>query len=303
MSIINIILIIIFAIELFLLLYFIKLIPKRENKILLLTFVILLIISIIIYVIEIDIFNNIISKKNTMLLAVDFIIIIILKMSFNYYLIEKKYNKAIEYVSEYERIIDDQGKKNHEYNNQLMVIKGYINDKNKLEEYLDTIISDYKTGQHYEIRQLSNFPNGGLKEMLYYKISKIKDNNINYYLYISKEAAKYLEKLNTKTYNEITKVFGVIIDNAIEAALDSKEKEVSMDFSIDDNYVVITISNSYNKKINLNKIGKNKYTSKGKGHGFGLRIVKDIIKRNIKLELITDYDDKYFIQTFLIDIK
>lgn len=302
MSIINIILIIIFAIELFLLLYFIKLIPKRENKILLLTFVILLIISIIIYVIEIDIFNNIISKKNTMLLAVDFIIIIILKMSFNYYLIEKKYNKAIEYVSEYERIIDDQGKKNHEYNNQLMVIKGYINDKNKLEEYLDTIISDYKTGQNYEIRQLSNFPNGGLKEMLYYKISKIKDNNINYYLYISKEAAKYLEKLNTKTYNEITKVFGVIIDNAIEAALDSKEKEVSIDFSIDD-YVVIAISNSYNKKINLNKIGKNKYTSKGKGHGFGLRIVKDIIKRNKKLELITDYDDKYFIQTFLIDIK
>lgn len=302
MSIINIILIIIFAIELFLLLYFIKLIPKRENKILLLTFVILLIISIIIYVIEIDIFNNIISKKNTMLLAVDFIIIIILKMSFNYYLIEKKYNKAIEYVSEYERIIDDQGKKNHEYNNQLMVIKGYINDKNKLEEYLDTIISDHKTGQNYEIRQLSNFPNGGLKEMLYYKISKIKDNNIKYYLYISKEAAKYLEKLNTKTYNEITKVFGVIIDNAIEAALDSKEKEVSIDFSIDD-YVVITISNSYNKKINLNKIGKNKYTSKGKGHGFGLRIVKDIIKRNKKLELITDYDDKYFIQTFLIDIK
>lgn len=40
--------------------------------------------------------------------------------------IEEKYNESMEYVLRYEKIINEQGKKNHEYNNQLMVIKGYI---------------------------------------------------------------------------------------------------------------------------------------------------------------------------------
>lgn len=217
--------------------------------------------------------------------------------------ISNQYNQMVEYLSEYESIIDEQGKKNHEYNNQLMILKGYINDKKKLEEYLDTIISDHKTGQNYEIRQLSHFPNGGLKGMLYYKISKIKENNIKYYLYVSKEVTDVLEKLSVNLYKDITKVFGVLIDNAIDAALDSKEKEISLDFSKDDNYIVITISNSYNKNIDLNKVGKKGFSSKGKGHGFGLKLAKDIVKKNDDLELVTDYDEKHFIQTFLIDTK
>lgn len=36
--------------------------------------------------------------------------------------LEDKYNESMEYVLRYEKIINEQGKKNHEYNNQLMVI-------------------------------------------------------------------------------------------------------------------------------------------------------------------------------------
>ena len=43
---------------------------------------------------------------------------------------------------DYEKIINEQGKKNHEYNNQLMVLKGYINKPDKLNEYLNLIISE-----------------------------------------------------------------------------------------------------------------------------------------------------------------
>ena len=92
--------------------------------------------------------------------------------------INKKYKLTVKRLLEYEKIIDDQGKKNHEYNNQLMVLKGYINDKDKLLEYLETIIDDHKTGQNYEIRQLSKLPSGGIKEMLYYKLSKMNKLNI-----------------------------------------------------------------------------------------------------------------------------
>ena len=228
--------------------------------------------------------------------------ITILNLSFSRYKFKDKYNNIVRRVNEYERIIDEQGKKNHEYNNQLMILKGYINNKDKLKNYLEKIILDYKTGQNYEIRQLHNFVDGGLKELLYYKIKKIKGNKIKYYLYISKEATKLLEDLNIELYSSITKVFGVLIDNAIEASLDSINKELSLDISNDNKYITITISNSYNTNIDLNRIGKG-YTSKGKGHGYGLKLVDSIVRKNNKIELISDYDSKIFNQTILIDIK
>jgi two-component system sensor histidine kinase AgrC len=294
---VYIILIIIIIIELLLSLFFlVNKNIKKENKILILSCLILTITTLLYK-------SEFLSPKNYMLFLLAIFSLIILKLIFNISEIEKKYNKIIKYVIEYEKIIDDQGERNHEYNNQLMILKGYINNKKKLEEYLNTIINDHKLGQNYEIRQLSHFPNGGLKEMLYYKISEIKDNKIKYYLYVCNDASELLEKMNVNLYRDITKVFGVLIDNAIDASLESEDKEFSLDFSKDKKQIIITISNTYNKDIDIKKIGKKGFSSKGKGHGFGLKLVKDIIKRNKNLELVSDFDDKYFIQTFLIDIE
>lgn len=216
--------------------------------------------------------------------------------------INNRYNQMMEYMTEYESIIDEQGKKNHEYKNQLLILDGFINDKKKLKSYLNTIIDDYKTGENYEIRQLSHFPNGGLKGLLYYKLAKMKESNIKYYLYVSKEVRKPLEKLDIKNYKDISKILGVLLDNAIDASIESSLKEITIDFSTDDKYLVVSISNSINKDIDISKIGTG-YTTKGKNHGYGLRLVKDIIRNNNNLELNTDKTDKEFTQTLLIETK
>ena len=304
MSIINIILLIIILMEgLILFFYLFNNKTKGEIRIDLIICIIILIMTLIIYYRKDFIFSNIISLNDYILFIVVFFTVIILRLVYYNQGIENKYNKSIKNIMEYEKIIDEQGKKNHEYKNQLIVLRGYINNKKKLEEYLNTIIEDHRDGQNYEIKQLTNFPNGGLKEMIYYKIMTIKEYNIKYYLYVSEEATDYLEKLDVKTYKDVTKVFGVLIDNAIDSANKSVDKEISLDFSIDSNYIIITVSNSYNKDIDLNKIGKKGFSSKGKGHGFGLRLAKEIVKKNKKFELSTDYDDKCFEQTFLIDTK
>ena len=67
-------------------------------------------------------------------------------------------------LSEYESLINEQGEKNHEYKNQLLVLKGYLDDKKKLEEYLNTLIDDHRTGDNYEIRQLSKIKQPGIKQ-------------------------------------------------------------------------------------------------------------------------------------------
>ena len=304
MHIIIRILFIIVVLELFVLLYFLfNKREKRENKIMILSCIIILLLSVLICYFKIDLFDKKIVIKDLSLLFIAIFISIVLKYVHINRLSEEKCSRLLKTISEYEKIIDEQGEKNHEYNNQLMILKGYINNKEKLSEYLESIISDHKTGQNFEIRQLSQFPNDGLKEMLYYKIGKIKDNNIKYYLYVSSEACKLLENLKINFYKDITKVFGVLIDNAIDASLKSEEKEVAIDFSDEEGQIIITISNTYNKNVDIKRIGKKGYSTKGRGHGFGLKLVKDILKRNKYLELVTDNDEKYFNQTLIIYSK
>lgn len=162
--------------------------------------------------------------------------------------IEDKYNESMEYVLRYEKIINEQGKKNHEYNNQLMVIKGYINKPERLSEYLDEVIGEHKTGQNYTVKQLGFLPDGGVKGLLYHKLSKMEDNNIKYYLYVDQNLKdKDIESFDLKTYRDLTKLLGVFLDNAIDAALKSEEKEIEVELKDKDDCLLLTISNTYIK--------------------------------------------------------
>lgn len=218
--------------------------------------------------------------------------------------IEDKYNESMEYVLRYEKIINEQGKKNHEYNNQLMVTKGYINKPERLSEYLDEVIGEHKTGQNYTVKQLGFLPDGGVKGLLYHKLSKMEDNNIKYYLYVDQNLKdKDIESFDLKTYRDLTKLLGVFLDNAIDAALKSEEKEIEVELKDKDDCLLLTISNTYDKNTDINKVGKSGFTTKGVGHGFGLSIVKDIAKTNSEIETFSSKESDKFIQTAMIYFK
>lgn len=240
------------------------------------------------------------------------VIIIFVVVSFVYVIynkfqrqaMEDKYNESMEYVLRYEKIINEQGKKNHEYNNQLMVIKGYINKPERLSEYLDEVIGEHKTGQNYTVKQLGFLPDGGVKGLLYHKLSKMEDNNIKYYLYVDQNLKdKDIESFDLKTYRDLTKLLGVFLDNAIDAALKSEEKEIEVELKDKDDCLLLTISNTYDKNIDINKVGKSGFTTKGVGHGFGLSIVKDIAKTNSEIETFSSKESDKFIQTAMIYYK
>ena len=239
-----------------------------------------------------------------MVIFVAFSLIYVIYNKFQRQAMEDKYNESMEYVLRYEKIINDQGKKNHEYNNQLMVIKGYINKPEKLSEYLDEVIGEHKTGQNYTVKQLGFLPDGGVKGLLYHKLSKMEDNNIKYYLYVDQNLKdKDIENFDLKTYRDLTKLLGVFLDNAIDATLESEEKEIEVELKDKDDYLLLTISNTYDKNIDINKVGKLGYTTKGVGHGFGLSIVKDIARTNSEIETFSSKESNKFIQTAMIYYK
>lgn len=232
------------------------------------------------------------------------IITIIIRNEFKYDKIKDEYKNMLNHVTKYEKIITDQGKANHEFKNQLMVIRGYAQmNSPKLIEYLDSVIEDSKkTHSSYLISQLNKFPAGGIKGLLYYKLSTMDDENIKHELNVESGVKIRLDTLGTESYKNITKVLGVLFDNAIDAAKKSKSKKIIIDVVKKTNSVTFSIYNTYKGKIDIDQIGTG-FTTKGSGHGYGLRLVKDIIESSNIFEIENNLEDEYYVTKLTIKTK
>ena len=98
---------------------------------------------------------------------------------------------------------------------------------------------------------------------------------------------------------DFSRMFGIFLDNAIEASALSKEKIVKILFrdSSNSNVQIIQIENSYqNKNVNTKNIFEKGVTEKENHLGMGLWEVNKILKRNNNVNLLTEKNDNYFKQ-------
>lgn len=132
----------------------------------------------------------------------------------------------------------------------------------------------------------------------------MEEEGIKPYLYVDQSMQELSEDIfDIKTCQDITKILGVFIDNAIDASSKAEQKEVEIDFKVQKDCLIISVANTYDNKTDVNKIGEKGYSTKGAGHGFGLSIVKDISKNNPNIESFSDISDNKFKQTVLIYYK
>ena len=107
-----------------------------------------------------------------------------------------------------------------------------------------------------------------------------------------------LSNLHMKIY-EFARILGILLDNAIEASSECKEKIINIDFRNDqkNSRQIITIENTYkDKNVDTEKIFEKGISSKEKHTGLGLWEVRNLIKKNNNINLFTSKTDKYFSQ-------
>ena len=232
------------------------------------------------------------------------IIMLIVKNESKYEQLKEENKQMLNYVTKYEKIITAQGKTNHEFKNQLMVIRGYAQmHSDKIIDYIDEVVEDSnKAGSSYLTSQLNNFPDGGIKGLLYYKLSIMDDYCIKYTINVESGVKSKLKSLSTNSYKNITKMLGVLLDNAIDASKKGKNKKINISVSKDKNTIIFKIYNTYKGKIDIEKIGTG-YTTKGKGHGYGLRLVNDIVNENNIFEVTHELEDCYFVSNLKIKME
>ena len=234
------------------------------------------------------------------------IIIVFLKDRMEFNNLMNKYDNLFDYFNEFEENFDKVSLINHEYKNQLAVIKGYLksNKEKEAEKYLNNIISDFDEEDQMFISALKNVPKGGIKGLLYYKVITAKNKNVEVVLDVGPHLADNLNKLNYEENKIISKILGVYIDNAIDAAKNSNKKIVSIEIYNLNNEINFVICNKFRKnQLQIGEIAKKGYTTKGKGHGKGLYLINKLIRKYDYFRAERKIINNFYVQKLIISSK
>lgn len=206
---------------------------------------------------------------------------------------EKAYNKTLSALHDELRGIK------HDFDNILQAIGGYIsvNDMEGLKTYFPQVQKDSLRINHLSLLNPNTINDPAIYSLLTSKYFTAKEANIEieyFEVFVDfKELEKYIPVY------QLSRILGILFDNAIEAARESDEKIMNLHIRNEAkrNRYVICLSNSYkDKSIDTEHIYAKGVSSKGENRGLGLWEVRRFISKANNLNLFTTKDNTYFTQ-------
>lgn len=184
----------------------------------------------------------------------------------------------------------------HDLNNIIDSIGGYVESKDipGLEKYYKGLRKDCVRVNNIEILNPNIINNPGIYGLIVSKQNKASELKVN----ISLEVFFDFKNIKMPIY-EFSRILGILLDNAIEAASECTEKQVNLMFreSRKNHTQIICIENTYNNKdVDTKTIFEKGVSGKENHTGIGLWEVNQIISKNNNIVLHTSKNDKYFNQ-------
>ena len=203
---------------------------------------------------------------------------------------EKEHNRILKIAQ------DDIRGFRHDFSNIICTISGYVHSKDLdgLENYFGQIQNDVVKVNNLTALTPDIINNPAIYALVTSKYDKASNLNIK----MSVEVFMDLNIINMQIY-EFTRILGILLDNAIEAADECDERNVYVHIRNDQrhNRQLLIIENTYkDKNINTDKIYEKNYSTKPKNTGLGLWEVRQILKRNNNLNLYTTKTERLFKQ-------
>lgn len=214
--------------------------------------------------------------------------------------LNERFDDLYEYVQTMEESLDNEQMNIHEYKNQLSVIRSMTNNK-KIKDYIDSLVDECPDDAKWNT-ELKNLPKCGLKGLLHYKLACAAKKNLNVLITVSPDTAPVIKNLSLEEMKQLSRLVGIYMDNAMDAALDTEKKNVALEIYKIKDTVNIVISNSANiDESKVKMIGKKGFTSKGKGHGRGTYLAKKMLLHNKKFSASNSVVKDYYIVRIIIN--
>ena len=213
----------------------------------------------------------------------------------------QEHKDILEYTSHIENMYEELRGFRHDYVNILASLSGYIekNDMKGLEKYFNETImptNEKMNSNKYRLQKLSKIENPAIKGLVSNKLIYAMSTGIDVFIDIMDE----IKDVDVRDI-DLCRILGIYLDNAVEAAGETEEKELKFNIIQDNGSTVIVIMNSFiNKGISISNMEKQGFSTKGEGRGLGLSNVVQVLGQNENVNKVTEIRDNYFIQTLII---
>ena len=189
----------------------------------------------------------------------------------------------------------------HDYNNILISMTDYIDhrDIDGLSAYFHEHIvpeTSRLMPDNYQLGRLANIKKPELKGFITAKLIYAQEMNI-------KTAIEAETPIETVAANivDLTRILGIFLDNAIEAALETTKPQMTFAAIQSDSETVFIVSNNFiDHHLNISQLSRPDISSKGSGRGIGLYNASKIIDSYKNMFLETTISNGFFIQTLHI---
>ena len=201
------------------------------------------------------------------------------------------------------KILHDQVRSfKHDFDNMVNSIGGYVvnEDIPGLKKYYQQLLEECnKTNNLYALSpSVINHP--AIYHLLATKYYEADKKNIQINLNVFLDLNEIEERM--KIY-DFTRILGILLDNAMDAAEECDKKIINVTFrkDISNNMILVIIQNTYNNKdVDTEEIYQKGITTKENHSGLGLWKVRQILMHNNNLNLFTTKNDEFFTQQFEI---
>lgn len=250
------------------------------------------------YPAEMEVTNMLILAAYTILLIV--VTSVTLKVFYDKERIEqerKEFQQIEEYTVQIESMYNNLRAFKHDYVNILTTMSGYFLEKDYqgAEKYFEENIlatSRKITNDNFRINLLSNIANKSLKGLISSKLMYAHEMGIDVFI----DIVEPIDEIAMQDI-DLCRVLGIYIDNAIEATLETENKDIKLNMVKEPEHVAVIVMNSYvDHGLSLGNMEKEGISTKGENRGVGLSNVKKILSGYPKVYKSTYIEKQYFVQ-------
>nr|WP_241522244.1 GHKL domain-containing protein [Staphylococcus intermedius] len=215
----------------------------------------------------------------------------------NYKRKKQELDDYYKYTVQIEKINNKMRKFRHDYTNILLTMSEYLRDDDLegLKKYYQEHISPLKREFESNTMRLNGIENLKVREikgLITTKILQAQENDIE----ITVEVADEITRIDMDAI-QLSRVIGIIMDNAIEASNTIDDPTIQIAFIKTDASVMIIIMNKAPKDMpKLHTLFQDGFSTKGNNRGIGLTTLKEIIDQTDNVLLDTTIENHYFIQ-------
>lgn len=208
---------------------------------------------------------------------------------------QKEQEVMAEYMEQMEQLYEEMRTFRHDYKNILLTMEDYIHSQNWEELNLffhDKIVptSNMLPGQDFVIGRLNLIHVPPVKSLLCNKLCICQKHEIPFTV----EIPEPVENFYMDTV-KLSAILGILLDNAIEAALDSTEPELELAILSEQKQVSIGIRNStLPPEVPVSRLSERNYTTKKNHSGLGLNTVKKLLTPLENVQFTMKYQENTF---------